>query len=205
MTFQHLNSLLWVRYSLQSNSVGQSCLTLFDPINYSSVQSLSCSDSFDPMDCSIPGLLPEFTQTHVYWVSDAIQPSHPLLSPSPPTYNLSQHQGLFRWVRSLHQVAKVLEFQLQHSPSNEYSGLISFRCAWFDLLAVQGTEKSLLQHDSSKASILWCSVLFVVQLSHPYMTTGKTICLTKWTFVGKECLCFLNMMSRLVIAFLPRS
>ena len=106
-------------------------------------------------------------------------------SPSPLTFTLSQHQGLFKWVSSLHQMAKVLELQLHTSPSNEYSGLISFRMDWLDLLAVQGTLKSLLQHHSSKASILWCSALFIVQLSHPYMTTGKTTVFTRWTFVGK--------------------
>ena len=116
----------------------------------------------------------EFTQTHVHWVADAIQPSHALSSPSLPTSNLSQHQGLFQWVSSSHQVAKVLEFQLQHqSCSNEYSGLISFRMDWLDLLAVQGTLKSLLQHHRPKASILWCSAFFIVQLSYPYMTTGN--------------------------------
>ena len=132
----------------------------------------------------------EFTQTHVHWVSDAIQPSLPLSSPSPLAFNLSQHQGLFQWVSSLHQVAKVLEFQLQHQSSNEYSGLISFRIDWFDLLAVQGTLKSLLQNHSSKASILRHLAFFIVQLSHPYMTTGKTIALTRRTSLGK-CLCFL--------------
>ena len=91
------------------------------------------------------------------------------------------------------------------SPSNDYSGLISFRIEWFDLLAVQGTLKSLLQHHSSKASILWCSAFFIVQLSHPYMTTGKTIALSRWTFVGKVMSLLLNMLSRLVIAFLPRN
>ena len=111
----------------------------------------------NPMDCSMPGFpvhhqLPELAQTHVYWVGDAIQPSHPLSSPSPPAFNLSQHQGLFQWVSSLHQVAKVLEFQLQH-PSNAYLVLISFRIDWLDLLALQGTLKSLLQHHSSKESI----------------------------------------------------
>ena len=128
--------------------------------------------------------LPEFTQTHVHWLGDAIQPSHPLSSPSTPTVNLSQHQRLFKWVSSLHQVAKVLEFQLHISPSNEYSGLIPFVIDWLDLLAVQGTFTSLLQHHSSKASILQHSAFFIVQLSHPYMTTGKTIALTRWTFVG---------------------
>ena len=143
------------------------------------------------MNCSTPGLpvhhqLLEFTQTH----GDAIQPSHPLSSPSPPAFNLSQHQGLFQWVSSLHQVAKVLEFQLQHQ-FNEHSRLISLRMDWLDLLAVQGTLKSLLQHHSSKASILRHSAFFTVQFSHPYMTTGKTIALTRWTFAGKVCLCFL--------------
>ena len=114
---------------------------------------------------------------------------HPLSSPSPPALNLSQHQGLFKWVSSLHQVAKVLEVSFKISPANEHPGLISFRLDWLDLLAVQGTLKSLLQHHSSKASILGRSAFFTIQLSHPYMTTGKTIALTRWTFVGK-CLCF---------------
>ena len=117
----------------------------------------------------------EFTQTHVHWVGDVIQPSHPLSSPSPPAFSLSQYQGLFKWVSSSHQVAKVLEFSSNISPSNEYSELISFRKDWLDLLAVQGTLKSLLQHHSSKASILRRSAFFVVHLSHPYMTTGKNI------------------------------
>ena len=116
--------------------------------------------------------------------SDAIKPSHPLSSASPPAFNLSQHQGLFQGVSSSHQVAKYWSFSFSISPSNEYSGLISFRMDWLDLLVVQGTLKSLLQHCSSKASILWCSAFFIVQLSHPYMTTGKTIALTRWTSVG---------------------
>ena len=143
--------------------------------------------------------LPEFTQTHVHWVSDAIQPSHPLSSPSPPAPNPSQHQSIFQWVNSLHEVAKVLEFQ------QEIPGLISLRTDWLDLLAVQGTLKSLLQHHSSKASILRHSAFFTVQLSHPYMTTGKTIALTRQTFVGKVISLLSNMLSRLVITFLPRS
>ena len=98
-----------------------------------------------------------------------------------------------------------MEFQLQHQSSNEYSGLISFRIDWLDLLAVQGTLKSLLQHHSSKASILQCSALFIVQLSHPYMTTGKIIALTRRTFVGKLISLFFDMLSRMVITFLPRS
>ena len=159
------------------------------------------------MDCSTPGLpvhhqLPEFTQTHDHWVGDAIQPSHPLSLPSLPTFNLSQHQGLFQWVSSLHQY---WSFSFNISPSSEHSGLISFGMDWLDLLAVQETLKSLLQHHSSEASILWRSAFFTVQLSHPYMTTGKTIALTRWTFVGKVMSLLLNMLSRLVITFLPRS
>ena len=161
------------------------------------------------MNRSTPGLpvhhqLPEFTQTHVHWVGDAIQPSHPLSSPSPPAFSLSQHQGLFKWVSSSHQVAKYRSFSFSISPSNEYSGLISFRIDWLDL-GVQRTLKSLLQHNSSKASILRCSAFFIVQLSHLYMTTGKTIALTWRTFVGKVMSLLFNMLSRLVITFLPRS
>ena len=100
---------------------------------------------------------------------------------------------------------KYSSFTFSISPSNEYSGLISFRMDWFDLLAVQGTLKVLLQHHSSKASILWCSAFFMVQISHPYMTTGETIVLARWTFVGKVMSLLLNMLSRLVITFLPRS
>ena len=162
------------------------------------------------MGCSMTSFpvhhqLPELTQTHVYRISDAIQPSHPLPSPSPPAFNLSQHQGLFQWVSSLHQVAQVLELQLQHQSFQDYSGLISFRMDSFDFLAVQGTLKSLLQHHSSKASILQHSAFLIVQLSHPYMTTGKTIALTGWTFVDKVMSLLFNMLSRLVMTLLPRS
>ena len=100
---------------------------------------------------------------------------------------------------------KYLSLRFSISPSNEYSGLISFRIDWFDLLAVQGTRKSLLQHYTSKAPILWCSAFFMAQLSHPYMTTGKTIALTRWTFVSEVMPLLFNMVSRLVITFLPRS
>ena len=122
-----------------------------NPVVVVAVQLLSCVWLCDPMDCSTPVLsvhhqFLEFTQTHVHWVSDSIQPSHPPLSPSPPAFNLPQHQGLFKWVSCSHQVAKVLELQLQHSPSSEYSRLVSFRNDWFDFLAVEGTLKSLLQH-----------------------------------------------------------
>ena len=162
------------------------------------------------MDCSTPGFpvlhcLPELAQTHVHWIGDAIQPSHLLLPPSPLVLNLSQHQGVFQWVSSLHRWPKYWSFSLNISPSNGYSGLISFRIDYFDFLAVQVTPKSLLQHHSSKASILWCSVFFIVRLSHPYMTTEKTIALTRWIFVGKGMSLPLNKLSRLVIAFLPRS
>ena len=111
--------------------------------------------------------------------------------PSPLALNLSKHQGVFQWVSSLHQVAKVLEFQHQCQSSNEHPGLISFRMDWLDLLAVQGTLNSLLQYHNSKASILLCSAFFIAQLSHPYMTTGRTIALTRWILVTKSCLCFL--------------
>ena len=100
---------------------------------------------------------------------------------------------------------KYWSFSSSISPSNEYSGLTSFRMDWLDLLAVRGTLKSLLQHHSSKASTIWCSAFFIVQLSHPYMTTGKTMALTRWTFVGKVMSLLFNMLSRLIIAFLPRS
>ena len=135
---------------------------------------------------------------------DAIQPSHPLLSPS-PAFNLSQHQDLFKGVSSSHQVTKGLSFSFSISPSSESSELISFRMDWLDLLAVQGTLKSLLQHHSSKASVLQRLAFFIVQLSHPYMTTGKAIALTRQAFVGKVMSLVFNMLSRLVITFLPRS
>ena len=126
----------------------------------------------DPMNCSTPGFPAfnyhsEFTKTHVHWVGDAIQPSHPLL------YPFSSCLQSFPASETYPVVAKVLELQLQHQSFREYSELISFRINWFDLLAVQGTLKSLLQHHSSKASILQRSAFFTVQLSHPYMTTEK--------------------------------
>ena len=177
-------------------------------VQFSSV-SQSCPTLCDPMDCSTPGFpvhhqLPEFTEIHVHWICDAIQPSHPLSSPSPPAFNLSQYQGLFQWASSSHQVAKVLAFQLQHQ-SFQWTLRTSFRMDWLDLLAVQGTLKSLLQHDSSKVSIPCHSAFFIVQLSHPYMTTEKTIALTRQTFVGKVMSLLLNMLSSLVITFLPRN
>ena len=147
---------------VQFGSVTWSCLTLCNPMD--------CSTS----DFPVHHQLPELAQTHVHRVSDAIQPSHHLLSPSSLPFNLSRHQGLsnesvlpIRW-------PKYWSFSLNISPSNEYSVLISFMVDWLDLLAVQGMLKSLLQHHSSKASILWRSAFFTVLLSHPCMTTGKT-------------------------------
>ena len=146
--------------------------------------------------------LPEFTQTHCHHIGDAIQPTHPcrlLLLPSifPSNRVFSKESVLhIRW-------PKYWSFSLSISPSSEYSGLISFRMDWLDLLAVQGTLKSVFQHHSSEASILWHSDFLIVQLSHLYMTTGKTITLTRQTFVGRVASLLCNMLSRLVIAFLP--
>ena len=177
----------------QFSSVSQSCLILCDPMNHST-----------------PGLpvhhqLLELTQTHVHRVSDAIQPlilCRPLLllTPIPPSIRVFSNESTLRM-----RWPKYWSFSFNISPSNEHPVLISFRMDWLHLLAVQGTLKSLLQHHSSKASILWHSALFTVQFSHPYMTTGKTIALTRWTFVGKVMSLRLNMLSRLVITFLPRS
>ena len=162
--------------------VSLTAATLGLPKWFSSVAQ-SCPTLCDPMNCSTPGLsvhhqLPDFTQTHVHWVGDAIQPSHPLSPPTPPAFSLSQHQGLFQWFGSWWP--KYRSFSFSISPFSEYSGLISFRMNWFNLLAVQETLMRLLQLHSSKASIFWCSAFFTVQLSHPYMTIGKTIALIRW-------------------------
>ena len=162
------------------------------------------------MNGSTPGLpihhqLPEFTQTHVRGVSDAMQPSHPLSSPSPPAPNPSQYQGLCNESTLRMRWSKYWSFSLSTSPSSEHTGLVSFWMDSLDLLTVQGNLKGLLQHHSSKASILQHLAFFTVQLSHPYMTTGKTIALTRWTFVGKVISLLFNILSRLVIIFLPRS
>ena len=156
------------------------------------------------MNRSTPGLpvhhqLPEFTQTHVHWVGEAIQPSHPLSFPS-PAFNLSQHRGLFQWVSSSHQVDRILEIQFRHQ-----SFQWIFKTDWLDLLEVQGTFKNLLQHHNSKASVLWLSAFFMVQLSHLYMTTGKTIALTRQIFVSKVMSLLFNMLSRSVRISLRRS
>ena len=200
ISFEQRQCWHWIRtLSQQGNgtwsvsSVAQSSLTLCDPMN-----------------CSTLGLpvhhhLPESTQTHVHWVGNAMQPSHPLLSPSPPALNLSQHR-VFSNVSALRiRWPKYCSFSFNISPSNERPGLTSFRLDWLDLLAVPGPLKSLLQHHSSKASILQCSALFIVQLSHPLMTTVKTIALTRQTFFDKVMSPPHNMLSRLVIIFLPRS
>ena len=162
------------------------------------------------MNCSMPGLLvhhqlPEFTQTQSI---ESVMPSshlmlcHPclLLPPIPPSIRVFSNESTLhmRW-------PEYWSFRLRISPSNEHQGLISFRMDWLDLLAVQRTLKSLLQHHTSKASILRCSAFFTVQLLHPYMTIGKTIALTRWTFVGKVMSLLFNMLSRLLINFLPRS
>ena len=179
-------------------------------IQFSSVQSLSRVQLCDPMSHSMPGLpvhhkLLEFTQTHAHWVSDAIQLSHPLSSPSPPAPNPSQHQGLFQWVNSLHEVGKVLEFQLQHqsfqwTPRTDLlqDGLVESPCSPRD-------SQELSQAPQFKSINFQLSAFFTVQLSHPYMTTGKTIALTRRTFVGKVMSLLFNTLSRLVITFLPRS
>ena len=162
------------------------------------------------MNCSKPGLsvhhhLPEFTQTHVHRIGDAIQPSllcRPLffLTPIPPSIRVLSSESTLhiRW-------PKYWSFSFSIIPSKEHPGLISFRTDWLDLLAVQGTVRSLLQHHSSDASIFWHSAFFTVQLSHPYMTTGKTIALPRRTLVGRVMSLLLNILSRLVITFLPRS
>ena len=135
-----------------------------------------CPTLCKPMDCSTPGFpvlhyLPELAHIHVSWINDAIQSSHPLLSPPPPAFNFPQHQGLFQWVSSSHQMAKVLELQHQ---SFQWIFRIDFLYSdWFDLSAVKGTFKNILQDYSLKATVLWCSAFFMVQLLHPYMATGK--------------------------------
>ena len=149
-------------------------------VRFSSVQSLSRVWLCEPVDYSTLGFpvhhqLPELAQTHVHWVDDAMQPSHSLSSPYAPAFNLSQHQGLFWRTESVLRIRWSKYWRFSISPSDEYSVLISFRIDWLDLLAIHRTLKSLLQHHSSKASILRCSAFFMVQLSRSYMTTEKTI------------------------------
>ena len=178
--------------SIQTSSVAQWCLTLCDP-----------------MDCSMPGLpvhcqLSEFTQLVPI---ESVMPSNHLILCCPfllppsifPSIRVFSNESVLciRW-------PKDWSFSVSISPSDEYSGLISFRMDWLDLLAVQGTLKSLLQHHSSKASVLWLPAFFIVHISHPYMTTGKTTALTRWTFVGRVMSLLFNVLFRLVITFLPR-
>ena len=156
-------------------------LLQFSSVQFSSVAQ-SCPTPCDPMNCSTPVLpvhhqLLEFTQTHVHQVGDAILPSHPLLSPSSPAPNQSLHQVFSNESTLLMRWPKYWSFSFSISPSSEHPGLISFRMDWLDLLAVQGTLKSLLQHHSSKTSIFLCSAFFILQLSHPYMFQS---CLTLW-------------------------
>ena len=165
------------------------------------------SDSLDSSMPRFPVLyhLPEFIQIHVHWDSDAIQPSQLLLPLSPPSLTLSQHQGPFPWVDSLHQVAKVLEFQRQYQ-SFQWILMVDVFQDWLvRFLAVQGTLNSLLQYHILKASIVRCSAFFMVQLSHPFMTTAKTIVLTIWTLVGTVMILLFNTLSTFVLSFLPRS
>jgi len=215
-----ITGILYMRMAQQSHSSGSLRGELEGEVTLNVfVQSLSWFNSatkpelvklwFNLMDCSMPVFpvlhcFSKFTQTHLHWVGSAIQPSHPLSSPSPPALILSQHQGFFQWVSSSHQVVKVLELQHQYFQW-VFRGLISFRIDWFDLPTVQGTLKSLLQYHNLIVSILQCSAFFMVQLSRLYMTTEKTIALTIWTLVSKVMSLLFNTLSRFVIAFLPRS
>ena len=171
------------------------------------------------MDFRTPGLfvhhkLPEITQTHDHWVSDAIQPSHPLSSPSPPSFNLSQHQGLFNG-SVLHIRDQIMEFHLQHLSFKWIFRVDFLWIDWFDLLAAQGTLKSLLMvllkvlsrvfSSTTTEFFLQHSAFFMIQLSRMYMTIGKTIAFTRWTFVSKVISRLFNMLSTFVIAFLPRN
>ena len=174
---------------------------------YSVVQ--SCLTLWDPMDCSTPGFpalhcLPEFAQTHFHWIVGAIQPYYPLL-PLPFLPSIFSSIRVFSNKLALHiRWPKYWSFNFSISPSMSIQGWFPYYwLVWF--LTVQGPLKSLLQYHNPKTSILWLSTFFMVQLSHPYMTTGKTIALTRWTFVGKVMSLLFNMLSRLVIAFLPRS
>jgi len=213
-----LGMLLWKRclLNLALKVEGKKvdiCIWITDSlcfIQFSSVTQ-SYSTLCNLLDCSMPGLpvhyqLLELSQTHV--PLESAMPSNHLILWSPllllpsifPNIRVSSNESVLRirW-------PKYWSFSFSISPSNEHSGLISFRIDWFDLHAVQGTLKSLLQHHISKASVFQCSAFFMVQLSYPNMTTGKTIALTRWTFVGKVISLLFNMLSRLVIAFLPRS
>ena len=197
-------------YTLDQWSLSLGLLTVTTTHSHCCSVSKSCLTLCSPINCSTPGLpilhcLPEFAQTPIHWFGDAFQPAHLLLPllllPSffPSIRVFSSKSSLcIKW-------PKYWSFNFNISPSNEYSGVISFRMDWFDLLGVQGTLKSLLQHHNLKISVLWQSAFFTVQLSHPYMTTGKTIALIIQSFVGKVMSRLFNTLSRFVMAFLPRS
>ena len=180
-------------------------------IQFSSVQSLSRVQLFvTAWTAARQGSLSitNFWSLFKFMSIESVMPSNHLILCCPflfppsilPSIRVFSNESVL-WIRW----PKYWSFSFSTSLSNEYSGLISFRMDWLDLLAVQGTLKSLLQHHSSKASILWCSAFFIVQLSHPYMTNGKTIALTRWTFVGKVISLLFNTLCRLVVTFLPRS
>ena len=170
----------------------QSCLILCYPMN--------CSTSGLP----VPHHLPEFAQVHIHWIGEAIQPFHPLMPSSPSALKFPQHQEFSNELAVCIRWSKYWSFSFSISPSNEYSMLVSCNIDWFDLL-VQGTLRSLHQHHNSKASALWCSAFFTVQLSQPYTTTGKTMTFIIQTFVSRVTSLLFNPLSRFVIAFLPRS
>ena len=198
MTRKHTPIKMTLRFSVQFSSVAQSCPTLCDPMN--------CSTPgfpiHHPNSCPSSRSLPKLMSIKSVMPSSYLILCHSLflLPPIPPSIRVISKESTLcmRW-------PTYWSFSFSISPSNEHPRLISFRMDWLDLLAVQGTLKNLLQHHSSKASILGGSAFFTVQLSHPYMTTGKTIALTTRTFVGKVMSLLLNMLSRLVIPFLPRS
>ena len=181
--------LMWLGLSLPSGSVQFSC-----SVTSNSLQPHGLQHARPPCPSPTPGACSNSCPLS-RWCHPTISS---LPSPSPPAFNLSQHQGLFQWVSFHIRWSKYWRFSFSIIPSNEYSGLISFRIDWFDLLAVQGTLKNLLQHHSSEAAIPQRSAFFVVQLSHPYMTTGKIIALSRWTFVGKVMSLFFNKLSRFI-------
>ena len=196
LLYNHLvgtaTTIIPVLLKLQFSSVAQSCLTLCDPMNCSTPGLPSITNSWSSLKLmSIESVMPS---SHLMFCRPLL-----LLPPIPPSIRVFSNESALRM-----RWPKYWSFSFSISSSNEHPGLISFRMDWLDLLAVQGTFKSLLQHHNSKASILRCSAFFTVQLSHPYMTTGKTIACTRWTFVGKVICLLLNMLSRLVITFLPR-
>ena len=173
-------SLLWLNWD-SSSWLKHTCLSVSRSVMSDSLQPHGLQHARPPCPSPTPGVYSDSCPLS-RWCHPAISSS---VIPFSPMFNLSQHQGLFKWVSSFHQVAKYWSFSFSISPSNEHPGLISFRIDWLDLLAVQGTLRSLLQHHSSKASILWCTAFFMVQLSHPYMTTRKITAWTRWLLSTK--------------------